>query len=65
METDLLREIRKFLKQTGMGKSYFGKAAAGNSELVARLEEGKTVTLRTAEKARQFIAERQKQRAAA
>jgi hypothetical protein len=58
METDLLREIRAFLKKTGMGKSYFGKAAARNSELVARLEEGKTVTLRTAVKVRKFIADR-------
>lgn len=65
METDLLREIRKFLKETGMGRSYFGKVAAGNSELVTRLEEGKTVTLRTADKARNFIAERRRQRAAA
>lgn len=65
METDLLREIRKFLKQTGMGPSYFGKAATGNSELVARLEGGKTITLRTAVKARSFMEARRRAREAA
>lgn len=55
METALLKEIRKFLRQSKMGKSYFGRVATGNSELVSRLEEGKTVTLRTAEKARRFM----------
>lgn len=58
MEKDLLKEIRAFLRSTRMGKSYFGKLAVGNSELVVRLEEGKTVTLRTAEKVRTFMAER-------
>lgn len=58
MATELLSEIRDFLARTGMGPSYFGKVACGNSELVERLEAGKTVTLVTADKIRQFIAER-------
>lgn len=58
MATELLSEIRVFLSRTGMGPSYFGKAACGNSELVERLENGKTVTLVTADKIRQFIADR-------
>lgn len=58
MSPDLLIEIRKFLAETGMGPSYFGKQAVGNSELVERLEEGRTVTLVTAEKVRAFMAER-------
>lgn len=41
-----------------MGRSYFGKASCGNSELVDRLECGGTVTLVTAEKIRSFIAAR-------
>lgn len=65
METDLLSEIRAFLKDTKMGKSYFGKAATGNSELVGRLKAGKTVTLRTAEKARKFMVERRERAEAA
>lgn len=58
MDNDLLSEIREFLSQTGMGPSYFGKAACGNSEVVRRLESGKTVTLATAAKLRAFMASR-------
>lgn len=58
MSTDLLGEIRTFLSETGMGPSYFGKAACGNSEVVGRLEAGRTVTLATAEKIRDFIRDR-------
>jgi hypothetical protein len=56
--TSLRDEIRLFLEETGMSSSYFGKRAAGNSELVSRLEMGRTVTLPTAERIRRFIAER-------
>lgn len=58
MSDTLLTEIRAFLTETGMGPSYFGRLAAGNSELVSRLEQGKTITLVTAEKVRSFMAER-------
>lgn len=58
MISDLLTEIHAFLAETGMGRSYFGKAACGNSEVVDRLERGKTVTLATAGKIRAFISER-------
>lgn len=58
MATDLLSDIRVFLNKTGMGPSYFGKAACGNSELVRRLENGRTVTLPIAEKIRAFMVER-------
>ncbi len=58
MSTSLLSEIRNFLSETGMGRSYFGKISCGNSELVERLEEGKTVTLVTAEKVTSFIRSR-------
>lgn len=58
MANDLLTEIRVFLDRSGMGRSYFGKASCGNSELVDRLEGGGTVTLVTADKIRAFICER-------
>ena len=64
MSSDLLKEIHAFLVTSGMGRSYFGKAACGNSELVDRLERGKTITLVTADKIRKFIAERERGRAA-
>lgn len=57
MDNDLLKEIRSFLNETGMGQSYFGKVSCGNSELVQRLEKGKTVTLVTAERVRTFMKE--------
>lgn len=58
MDTELLTDIRDFLSETGMGPSYFGKASCGNSEVVGRLEDGKTVTLATAEKIRSFMGSR-------
>lgn len=58
MANDLLTDIQHFLTSTGMSKSYFGKVSCGNSELVGRLEEGKTVTLVTADKVRLFMADR-------
>lgn len=57
MEDALLREIRQFLAETGMGPHYFGKLASNNSELVVRLERGKTITLRTATNVRRFISQ--------
>jgi len=62
MASDLLSDIREFLAASGMGPTYFGKASCGNSELVDRLEKGKTVTLVTAERVRAFIAERNQNR---
>jgi hypothetical protein len=61
MSSDLLSEIRTFLARTGMGPSYFGDLACGNTELVRRLESGGSVTLRTAEKIRAFMAARNNQ----
>lgn len=55
MANDLLSEIRDFLARTEMGPSYFGKASCGNSELVDRLESGRTVTLVTADRVRAFM----------
>ena len=60
LQKKLLREIESFLSQTGMGASYFGKAAVGNSEVVHRLRKGGRVWPETAEKARKFISERTK-----
>ena len=51
----LLQEIDAFLSETRMGESYFGKKAAGNSELVARLREGRRVWPETEAKVRSFI----------
>lgn len=58
MANTLLTDIKAFLDESGMGPSYFGKVACGNSELVGRLESGKTITLETADRIREYMAER-------
>lgn len=60
----LLSDIEAFLADTGMGVSYFGKIATGNSELVARLKEGKRCWPETEQKARSFMAGYQPKRKA-
>lgn len=52
---NLLSEIEAFLTATGMGESYFGKLAAGNSELVARLRNQRRVWPETERKIRSFM----------
>lgn len=54
-QNTLLNEIEAFLSETGMGDSYFGKKATGNSELVARLRDGRRVWPETEAKVRSFI----------
>lgn len=58
MASDFLSDIKAFLSETGMGPSYFGKVACGNSELVERLEAGRRVWPDTEDRVRAFMAER-------
>lgn len=51
----ILTEIDAFLSDTGMGASYFGKKAVGNSEVVARLRAGGRIWPETRDKLRDFI----------
>ena len=51
----LLTDIEDFLSLTGMGESYFGKAACGNSEVVKRLRAKRRVWPETARKLRAFM----------
>jgi hypothetical protein len=55
-EDALLSEIEGFLAETGMGPAYFGKSAVGNTEIVKRLRNGRSVTLATARSVRDFMA---------
>lgn len=52
---DLIAEIDTFLSESGMGESYFGKAAVGNSELVKRLRNNGRVWPETENAVRAFI----------
>lgn len=47
--------IGHFLDETGMGASYFGKKAVGNSELVKRLKCGGEILPRTERRVREFM----------
>ena len=62
MHKSLLHEIHDFLAATGMGPSYFGVRACGNSKLVKRLAEGKRVWPHTELAVRQFMAAERKDR---
>lgn len=61
----LMAEIEAFLTETGMGASYFGKAAVRNSEVVARLRSGRRVWPETEAALAKFIAAQRKAREAA
>ena len=50
-----LQEIETFLAEYSMGASYFGKRAAGNSELVSRLRDNRRVWPETETKVRSFM----------
>lgn len=52
----LLDEIEAFLSASGMGETYFGRQAAGNTEVVKRLRSGRDVTTTTAERLRAYMA---------
>lgn len=56
--SSLLEEIEAFLAASGMGSTYFGKAACGNSELVARLRDGRPCLTTTSDRIRYFIRKR-------
>ena len=51
----LLQEIEAFLAENGMGASYFGKRAVGNSELVSRLRGSGRIWPETEAKVRSFM----------
>jgi phosphopantothenoylcysteine decarboxylase/phosphopantothenate--cysteine ligase len=59
--TALLEEIEVFLVERGVTATKFGVAAVNDGHLVANLRKGSSVTLRTADKVRAYIA-RQRER---
>lgn len=61
---ELLREINRFLDETGMLKTEFGKRACNDPAMVGRLEQGRHPTTRTIERIRAFIAKHSKRSAA-
>lgn len=59
---EFLRDIRKFLEETGMAPSYFGKKAGSHSELVRNLEAGRPCLNSTEARVRKYMAERRASR---
>lgn len=52
---DLLAEIEKFLRKHGMAPSTFGFKAVHDGKTVDRLRAGKTITMKTAAKIREYM----------
>lgn len=57
-EEPLLDLVEKYLKESGMGESYFGVKACGNSNFVKRLRDGSSFHWETVDIVRSFIADR-------
>ena len=53
---ELLAQIEAFLAETGLTPSKFGVAAVNDGHLVANLRKGHSVTLKTADKVRAYMA---------
>ena len=53
---DLLAEIEAFLAETGLSPTKFGLAAVNDGHLVANLRKGTSVTLKTADRVRGYMA---------
>lgn len=66
MQNDLLSEIEDFMRAEKIGEHRFGILAANNGRLVERLRSGGRIWPDTAERVREFMAERRsrKERAA-
>lgn len=52
---DFLKRVLKFLKQTGMSRTAFGVGALKDSNFVADLEQGRSVSLKTYERVTKFM----------
>lgn len=51
----LLSEIEKFVAERRMAPSTFGRMAVNDGKFVKRLAEGGNITIRTAERVREYI----------
>ncbi len=58
IQQTLLREIRTFCAETGMAETTFGQKAVHAWSLVQRLEDGRSIELKTVDRIRAFIAAR-------
>jgi hypothetical protein len=54
---DLLSEIEALLRETGVSPTKFGLAAVNDGHLVANLRKGASITLKTADRVRAYLAQ--------
>lgn len=64
-DTDLLAKVEAFLAQHGMAPSKFGREAMADPALVTHLRNGRSLTLRNAERVVNFMSEYSPSQAAA
>jgi len=55
IQSELLQDIQAFVRATGIAETTFGRLAANDGKLVARLRDGKGITTRTVEKIRAYL----------
>lgn len=55
MRCDLLKDIEKFMRASGIGPHRFGILAARNGRLVERLREGRRIWPETEQQVRDFM----------
>ena len=56
-DAELLERIDRFCSQHNIAPTAFGRAAIGDGNLIANLRNGRSVTLKTAQRALSFMAE--------
>lgn len=54
-DEELLAEVERFLADTSMAPTRFGREVMGEASLVARLREGRSLSLKNANKVWDFI----------
>lgn len=56
-DAELLCRVEQFLNRTGMAPTRFGREVMGEASLVSRLKDGRSLSLRNANKVISFIQE--------
>ena len=59
-EQHLIQEIESYCNAAGIAESTFGRQAVNDGKFVGRLRAGKSVTMTTVAKVRQFLTDRQR-----